>query len=83
MNASTPHSPATSPSVRDPSTLFFTASVAFVSIKGTCLCAAACATTETPCSRNTDTIRSRSPTSPTTGTIDSEGHASRRSRSTV
>ena len=83
MNASTPHSPATSPRVSDPSTLFFTASVAFVSIKGTCLCAAACATTCGRNSRNTDSIRSRSPTSPTTGTIESVGHASRRSRSTV
>ena len=63
--------------------MFFTASAAFVSISGTCLCAAACATTCGRCSRNTASIRSRSPTSPTTGTIESEGHASHSSRSTV
>ena len=83
MNDSAPHSPATSPSVCEPSTLFFTASGAFVSMSGTCLCAAACATTCGRCSRNTASIRSRSHTSPTTGTIASAGHASRCSRSAV
>src|SRR3712207_8629879 len=57
---SAPHSPAMRPRVYVASTLFLTASDAFVSIMGTCLCAAACRITCGLCSDITRRMRSAS-----------------------